>query len=60
LCLGVTTTLYAEGFCSQYPLHLGMSGGLGSDLAVDTLTESDVMVIIGASLTSGRRISARS
>ena len=35
----VTTTLYAAGFCSQYPLHLGISGGLGSDLAVDTLTE---------------------
>ena len=46
----MTTTLYAAGFCSQYPLHLGVSGGLGSDLAVDTLTESDAMIVIGASL----------
>jgi acetolactate synthase I/II/III large subunit len=46
----VTTTLYAAGFCSQYPLHLGVSGGLGSDLAVDTLAESDAMIVIGASL----------
>jgi thiamine pyrophosphate-dependent acetolactate synthase large subunit-like protein len=46
----VTTTLYAAGFCSQYPLHLGVSGGLGSDLAVDTLAESDAIIVIGASL----------
>ena len=46
----VTTTLYAAGFCSQYPLHLGISGGLGSDLAVDTLAESDAMIVVGASL----------
>ena len=45
----VTTTLCAAGFCSQYALHLGVSGGLGSGLAVDTLAESDAMVI-GASL----------
>jgi thiamine pyrophosphate-dependent acetolactate synthase large subunit-like protein len=46
----VTTTLYAAGFCSQYPLHLGISGGLGSELAVDTLAESDAMIVVGASL----------
>jgi acetolactate synthase I/II/III large subunit len=46
----VTTTLCAAGFCSQYPLHLGISGGLDLDLAVDTLTESEVMVVVGASL----------
>jgi acetolactate synthase I/II/III large subunit len=46
----VATTLYAAGFCSQYPLYLGISGGLGSDLTVDTLAKSDVMVVIGASL----------
>jgi acetolactate synthase I/II/III large subunit len=46
----VTTTPYAAGFCSQYPLHLGVSGGLGSDLAVNTLAESDAMIVIGASL----------
>lgn len=46
----VATTLYAAGFCSQYPLYLGISGGLGSDLTVDTLAESDVMIVVGASL----------
>jgi thiamine pyrophosphate-dependent acetolactate synthase large subunit-like protein len=46
----LATTLYAAGFCSQYPLYLGISGGLGSDLTVDTLAESDVMIVVGASL----------
>jgi acetolactate synthase I/II/III large subunit len=46
----VTTTLLAAGFCSQYPLHLGVSGGLGKDIAVDTLAESDAMIVVGASL----------
>jgi acetolactate synthase I/II/III large subunit len=44
----LATTLYAAGFCSQYPLYLGISGGLGSDFTVDTLAESDV--VVGASL----------
>lgn len=46
----VATSLYAAGFCAQYPLYLGISGGLGSALTVDTLAESDVMVVVGASL----------
>jgi thiamine pyrophosphate-dependent acetolactate synthase large subunit-like protein len=46
----VATTLYAAGFCSQSPLHIGVSGGLGSDFTVDTLAESDVMIVVGASL----------
>jgi acetolactate synthase I/II/III large subunit len=46
----VATTLLAAGFCAQYPLYLGISGGLGSDLTVDTLAESDVMLVVGASL----------
>lgn len=46
----VATTLYAAGFCSQYPLYLGISGGLGADFTVDTLAESDVMLVVGASL----------
>jgi acetolactate synthase I/II/III large subunit len=46
----IATSLYAAGFCSQYPLYLGISGGLGSDLTVDTLAESDVMIVVGASL----------
>jgi acetolactate synthase I/II/III large subunit len=45
----VATSLYAAGFCAQYPLYLGLSGGLGSKLTVDTLAESDVMVVVGAS-----------
>jgi len=46
----VATSLYAGGFCARYPLYLGISGGLGSKLAVDTLAESDVMIVVGASL----------
>ena len=46
----VATSLYAAGFCAQYPLYLGISGGLGSDLTVDMLAESDVMIVVGASL----------
>jgi acetolactate synthase I/II/III large subunit len=46
----LATTLYAAGFCCQYPLYLGISGGLGSDFTVDTLAESDVMIAVGASL----------
>jgi Thiamine pyrophosphate enzyme, central domain len=46
----IATTLYAAGFCCQSPLHIGISGGLGSDLTVDTLAESDVMIVVGASL----------
>jgi thiamine pyrophosphate-dependent acetolactate synthase large subunit-like protein len=46
----VATSLYAGGFCARYPVYLGISGGLGSKLAVDTLAESDVMVVVGASL----------
>ena len=42
--------LLAAGFCAQYPLYLGISGGLGSDLTVDTLADSDVMIVVGASL----------
>jgi acetolactate synthase I/II/III large subunit len=46
----VATTLLAAGFCAQYPLYLGISGGLGSELTIDTLAASDVMVVVGASL----------
>jgi acetolactate synthase-1/2/3 large subunit len=46
----VATSLYAAGFCAQYPLYIGISGGLGSDLTVDTLADSDVMLVVGASL----------
>jgi thiamine pyrophosphate-dependent acetolactate synthase large subunit-like protein len=46
----VATSLYAAGFCAKYPLYMGISGGLGSNLTVDTLAESDVMIVVGASL----------
>ncbi len=46
----VAASLYASGFCARYPLYLGFSGGLGSKLAVDTLAESDLLIVIGASL----------
>jgi acetolactate synthase I/II/III large subunit len=46
----VATSILAAGFCAQYPLYMGISGGLGSPLAVDTLAESDVMLVVGASL----------
>ena len=46
----VATSLYAAGFCAQYPLYLGISGGLGSDTTVDVLAESDAMIVVGASL----------
>ncbi|MFF1421032.1 thiamine pyrophosphate-binding protein [Streptomyces sp. NPDC058280] len=46
----VAVSLLASGFCADYPLYLGISGGLGSDLTVNTLADSDVMVVVGASL----------
>ncbi len=46
----LATSLLAAGFCSQYPLYMGISGGLGHKLTVDTLAASDVLVVIGASL----------
>jgi len=46
----VAVSLFAAGFCAGYPLYLGISGGLGSKVAIDTLAESDVMIVIGASL----------
>ncbi|MEW1780227.1 thiamine pyrophosphate-binding protein [Streptomyces sp. NPDC086777] len=46
----VAVSLYASGFCADHPLYLGVSGGLGSDLAVQSLADSDVLVVVGASL----------
>ena len=46
----VATSLYAAGFCAKYPLYMGISGGLGSELTVETLANSDVLLVIGASL----------
>ncbi|MFB7272447.1 thiamine pyrophosphate-binding protein [Streptomyces sp. NPDC056244] len=46
----IGVSILASGFCADYPLYLGISGGLGSDLTVNTLADSDVMVVVGASL----------
>ncbi|MGY4900943.1 thiamine pyrophosphate-binding protein [Streptomyces sp. 900116325] len=46
----VGVSILAAGFCADYPLYMGISGGLGSRLTVETLAESDVMVVVGASL----------
>ncbi|MGW8802801.1 thiamine pyrophosphate-binding protein [Streptomyces sp. NPDC055775] len=46
----VGVSILAAGFCADHPLYLGVSGGLGSRLTVETLAESDVMVVVGASL----------
>src|SRR5580704_11969625 len=46
----VAVTLPAKGMCSDYPLYLGVSGGLGTGLANDILNEADLVIAIGASL----------
>jgi thiamine pyrophosphate-dependent acetolactate synthase large subunit-like protein len=50
LAAPVATSLFAAGFCATYPLYLGISGGLGSELTGDVLAESDVLIAFGASL----------
>jgi acetolactate synthase-1/2/3 large subunit len=45
----VGVSLLASGFCGDYPLYLGISGGLGSPLTVDTLADSNVTLVVGAS-----------
>jgi acetolactate synthase-1/2/3 large subunit len=55
----VAATLYAGGFCARYPLYMGISGGLGAKLAVDTLAECDVMLVIGASLNEWTTVSGK-
>jgi len=46
----IATSLYAAGFCAQYPLHMGISGGLGTAPTLDTLADSDLLIVVGASL----------
>ncbi|MFE4173579.1 thiamine pyrophosphate-binding protein [Streptomyces sp. NPDC056909] len=50
LAAPVAVSILAAGFCADYPLYLGVSGGLGSRPTVETLAESDVLVVVGASL----------
>jgi acetolactate synthase-1/2/3 large subunit len=46
----VATTLQAKGFCSEHPLWVGVSGGLGEGVALPVLADSDVLLVVGASL----------
>jgi acetolactate synthase I/II/III large subunit len=46
----VAVTLPAKGMCSDYPLYLGVSGGLGTGLANEILSQADLVIAIGASL----------
>jgi acetolactate synthase I/II/III large subunit len=46
----IATTLPAKGFCSDHPLWVGVSGGLGEGVALPALAACDVLLVIGASL----------
>jgi acetolactate synthase-1/2/3 large subunit len=46
----IASTLPAKGFCSDHPLWVGVSGGLGEGLALPCLAASDVLLVVGASL----------
>ena len=46
----IAVTLPAKGMCSNYPLYLGVSGGLGTGLANDIVNHADLIIAIGASL----------
>jgi acetolactate synthase I/II/III large subunit len=46
----IASTLLAKGFCSDHPLWVGVSGGLGEGLALPCLAASDVLLVVGASL----------
>ena len=46
----IATSLYAKGFCKDYPLSLGVSGGLGTGLAIKALKQCDLLIAVGASL----------
>lgn len=46
----VGVTLLAKGLFADYPLYLGVSGGLGNGLAIETFKHCDLLIAIGASL----------
>jgi acetolactate synthase-1/2/3 large subunit len=46
----IATTLQAKGFCSEHPLWVGVSGGLGEGVALPVLADCDVLLVVGASL----------
>jgi thiamine pyrophosphate-dependent acetolactate synthase large subunit-like protein len=46
----IATTLQAKGFCSEHPLWVGVSGGLGEGVALPVLADCDMLLVVGASL----------
>lgn len=46
----IATTLQAKGLCSNHPLWVGVSGGLGEGVALPALSACDVLLVVGASL----------
>jgi len=46
----ISTSLPAKGLCSDHPLWIGVSGGLGDGVALPALEASDLLLVIGASL----------
>jgi acetolactate synthase-1/2/3 large subunit len=46
----LAVTLPAKGMCSDYPLCVGVSGGLGNGLAAEMLENADFIIAVGASL----------
>jgi acetolactate synthase-1/2/3 large subunit len=46
----IAGSLLAKGLCSNLPLAVGVSGGLGEGIAGEALEECDVLLAIGSSL----------
>src|SRR6202022_1589161 len=46
----LAVTLPAKGMCSDYPLCVGVSGGLGTGLSAEVLENADLIIAVGASL----------
>lgn len=48
----VSTTMQAKTFLAEDDFHVGISGGFGTDKAIELLREADVVIGIGASLNA--------
>lgn len=48
----LTTTVMADGLFYGHPLYAGISGGFGDDHASRLLAETDVLLAVGAALTT--------
>jgi thiamine pyrophosphate-dependent acetolactate synthase large subunit-like protein len=46
----IAVTLPAKGMCCDYSLGVGVSGGLGTGLALQVLDRADLIIAVGASL----------